>query len=74
MHRRPRWQPYSRQGPKVRWARAGSGKRGGLRVIDYWAPDENAVFMLYAYSKNDQADLTSAQARRLGRIVREEFK
>jgi hypothetical protein len=58
----------------VRWARAGSGKRGGLRVIYYWAPDESAFFMLYAYSKNDQADLTPAQARLLGRIVREEFK
>jgi hypothetical protein len=59
---------------KVRWARAGSGKRGGLRVIYYRAPHESAFFMLYAYSKNDQADLTPAQARLLGRIVREEFK
>ena len=59
---------------KVRWAKAGAGKRGGLRVIDYWAPTEQAFFMLYAYSKNDQADLTPAQARLLGQIVREEFK
>jgi hypothetical protein len=58
---------------KVRWARAGAGKRGGLRVIYYWAADESAFFMLYAYAKNDQADLTPAQARLLGRIVREEF-
>ncbi len=58
----------------VRWAKAGAGKRGGLRVIYYWAPKEQAFFMLYAYSKNDQADLTPAQARLLGQIVREEFK
>jgi hypothetical protein len=30
--------------------------------------------MLYAYSKNDQADLTPAQERTLSRLVREEFK
>lgn len=59
---------------KVRWAKAGAGKRGGLRVIYYWAPKEQAFFMLYAYAKSDQADLTPAQARVLGQIVREEFK
>lgn len=59
---------------KVRWAQAGSGKRGGLRIVYYWAPTESAFYMLYAYSKNEQDDLTPAQARRLGQLVREEFK
>ena len=59
---------------KVRWAKAGSGKRGGLRVIYYWAPIEKAFYMLYGYSKNEQDDLAPAQARMLGRLVREEFK
>jgi len=59
---------------KVRWAKTGSGKRGGLRVIYYWAPKETVFFMLYAYSKSNQTDLTPTQARRLGQIVREEFK
>ena len=30
--------------------------------------------MLYAYAKSEQGDLTAAQARVLGRVVREEFK
>ncbi|MBI3399864.1 MAG: type II toxin-antitoxin system RelE/ParE family toxin [Acidobacteria bacterium] len=59
---------------KVRWAKAGGGKRGGLRVIYYWAPKERAFYMLYAYAKNEQGDLTPAQARVLGQLVREEFK
>jgi len=59
---------------KVRWAKPGSGKRGGLRVIYYWAPVERVFYMLYAYSKTEQGDLTPAQARVLGRLVREEFK
>lgn len=59
---------------KVRWAKPGSGKRGGLRVIYYWAPREQAFYMLYAYSKNEQGDLTPTQARLLGQLAREEFK
>lgn len=59
---------------KVRWAKAGAGKRGGLRVIYYWTPTEGAFYMLYAYAKNEQGDLTPAQARALGQLVREEFK
>jgi hypothetical protein len=59
---------------KVRWATTGGGKRGGLRVIYYWAPRNQAFYMVYAYTKSEQGDLTSAQTRQLGRIVREEFK
>ena len=59
---------------KLRWAGSGRGKRGGLRVIYYWRPDEEAFYMLYAYAKNEQGDLTPAQVRTLARLVREELK
>ncbi|MSV30019.1 MAG: hypothetical protein EXQ52_14925 [Bryobacterales bacterium] len=59
---------------KVRWARPGAGKRGGLRVIYYWVPAESAFYMMYMYSKAEQGDLTSGQARTLGQMVREGFK
>jgi hypothetical protein len=59
---------------KVRWAKAGAGKRSGLRVIYYWALTEQAFYMLYAYTKAEQGDLTPGQIRALGRLVREEFK
>lgn len=59
--------------PKVRWAKPGAGKRGGVRIIYYWAPVGTVFYMLYAYSKDEQADLTPAQTRRLGQVVREEF-
>ena len=59
---------------KVRWSRPGSGKRGGLRVIYYWAPGEAAFYMLFCYAKNEQGDVTAAQAEVLARLVREEFK
>lgn len=59
---------------KVRWARPGAGKSGGFRIIYYWAPAEAVFYMLYAYSKNEQGDLTPSQARLLGQLVQEEFK
>jgi hypothetical protein len=59
---------------KVRWATPGAGKRGGLRVIYYWAPVDQAFYMVYAYTKSEQGDLTPAQIRQLSRVVREEFK
>lgn len=59
---------------KVRWGARGRGKRGGIRVIYYWNREEEAVYMLLAYSKLQQEDLTSAQLRLLSRLVREEFK
>ena len=58
---------------KVRWATAGAGKRGGLRVIYYWAPSDRVFYMLYVYTKSAQGDLTPAQTRQLSRAVREEF-
>lgn len=38
---------------------------GGLEV---------AFYMLYAYAKNEQGDLTRSQARVLAALIREEFK
>ena len=59
---------------KLRWGAKGRGKRGGLRLIYYWAPQEQAFYMLYVYAKNEQSDLTPAQVKVLRRIVREEFR
>ena len=59
---------------KIRWATSGGGKRGGRRVIYYWAPGEQAFYMVYAYTKTEQGDLTPAQTRQLSLLVHEEFK
>jgi len=57
----------------LRWRRPGIGKRGGIRIIYYWDAADTAFYMLFAYAKNEQGDLTRAQARALGRLIREEF-
>jgi mRNA-degrading endonuclease RelE of RelBE toxin-antitoxin system len=59
---------------KLRWRGPESGKRGGLRVIYYWATAEETIYMLFIYSKGEQGDLTPAQVKVLGRLVREELK
>ena len=59
---------------KIRWAPTGAGKRGGARIMYYWAVDANTILMLFAFAKNEQSDLTPAQLRQLAAIVKEEFK
>lgn len=58
---------------KVRVAAKGHGKRGGARVIYYWAVSESQIFMLLAYAKNEQEDLTRDQIKALKSLVEKEF-
>ena len=58
---------------KLRWSLKGRGKRGGCRVIYYWAVSESQIFMLLAYPKNARDDLTDEQAKILRQLVNEEF-
>jgi mRNA-degrading endonuclease RelE of RelBE toxin-antitoxin system len=59
---------------KVRWAAQGRGKRGGVRVIYYWAVEQDRLLMLLMYSKSERDDLTREQLRILRRIVEEEYR
>src|ERR1700722_6884364 len=58
---------------KVRWAVPGRGKRGGVRVIYYWAVRVDTILMLFLYPKNEQGDLSAQQLRTLRRIIEEEY-
>jgi hypothetical protein len=59
---------------KVRWGLGGRGKSGGIRVIYFWDRPQELFYMLLAYPKNEQEDLTPDQLRILSRLIREEFK
>jgi mRNA-degrading endonuclease RelE of RelBE toxin-antitoxin system len=46
---------------KIRLGVAGRGKRGGARVVYYWVSARSQIYMLLAYAKNVQEDLTQEQ-------------
>ena len=58
---------------KIRWSGEGRGKRGGVRIIYYWAPAHETILMLLMYGKNEQDDLTPGQLRILKHLIEEEF-
>ena len=59
---------------KLRWRSSGRGKRGGLRLIYYWDRKRSVTYLLLAYPKNAQEDLSPEQKRILTQLVREELK
>lgn len=44
-----------------------------MRIIYFWDEASETFFMLYAYRKSQQEDLSSHQLRILNRLVREEL-
>ena len=58
---------------KMRWAVQGRGKRGGVRIIYYWAVSQDRILMLLMYAKSKQDDLTPSQLKVLRRIIEEEY-
>ena len=56
---------------KLRWSAQGRGKRGGARVIYYWHVPKEHIYLLYAYSKSARADLTPAQIKMLGQLMKD---
>jgi hypothetical protein len=56
---------------KVRWAAAGKGKRGGVRVIYFWAAARGVFFMLDIYAKSEKEDLTPDELKVLRKLVKE---
>lgn len=58
---------------KIRWSLAGRGKRGGARIIYYWWVRESRIYLILAYPKNVQDNLTPAQAKRLAEAIDREI-
>ena len=56
---------------KVRWIsrRKQKGGRGGIRVI-YYIQSEDNLYMIFAYNKTEQKDLTREQMKQLREYVK----
>ena len=50
---------------KVRMAARGKGKRGGARIIYYFVPLADTIYMIFVYDKSEAEDLTSGQKKTL---------
>lgn len=48
---------------KLRWATAGTGKRGGVRVIYFYHDAERPLYLLMVYAKARQENLTPDEKR-----------
>ena len=59
---------------KVRWAdpRRGQGKRGGVRVVYYYFDQDQRIWFLTMYGKDEAADLSAKEKRLLKSAVDEE--
>jgi hypothetical protein len=58
---------------KLRWSCSGHGKRGGSRIIYYWATSKMQLLMLFIYAKNEKDDLSPEQRKSLRHIVEKEY-
>ncbi len=49
---------------KLRWGAGHRGKRGGLRIV-YYCESTNRIYLLFAYDKARQGDLSRQQLKTL---------
>jgi putative component of toxin-antitoxin plasmid stabilization module len=56
---------------KLRWSAQGRGKRGGARVIYYRHVPKECIYLICAYVKSAQADLTRDQIKALAQLMKD---
>jgi hypothetical protein len=54
---------------KLRWARAGRGKSGGVRVIYYFHSEAMPLYLLTVFAKSERANLAKAERNELADLV-----
>ena len=62
--------PHLLGGRKVRYAASGHGKSGGVRVIYIDIVIREHTYLLLAYPKNVQTDLTPEQKKALNKLIK----
>jgi hypothetical protein len=56
---------------KIRFARKGIGKSGGIRVIYYYHNANVPIYLLEVFGKNEKGNLSKAERNSLAKIVAE---
>jgi hypothetical protein len=57
---------------KLRWARTGTGqgKSGGIRVIYFSLSDKDIIWLITAFGKNEQANLSSNEKKMVKELIK----
>ncbi|WP_208022575.1 type II toxin-antitoxin system RelE/ParE family toxin [Desulfonema ishimotonii] len=55
---------------KIRWARKGKGKSGGVRVIYYFYDGTMPLFLLTVFGKNEKSNLKKSERNELSALTR----
>jgi hypothetical protein len=60
---------------KMRWgdARRGKGRRGGLRIIYYYFPSDQEIWLMTLYDKDEASDLTAREKKALKTLIGSEL-
>jgi len=55
---------------KVRWAMSGKGKSGGVRVIYYFKKQDDEIWLLTIYSKNEVENIPAHVLRQITKEIK----
>lgn len=54
---------------KVRFARAGMGKRGGARVVYLYGGEDMPIFLVTVFAKSEKGNLSKAERNALAKMA-----
>ena len=54
---------------KVRWAMSGKGKSGGVRIIYYFKKQDDEIWLLTIYSKNEVENIPAHVLREIAKEI-----
>lgn len=57
---------------KVRWAAKGKGKSGGVRVIYVWKTNDNEIWLLTIYGKNQVENIPAHILKQIAKEIQNE--
>ena len=55
---------------KLRWAKQGRGKSGGIRIIYYWNKNESEIWLLTVYGKNERDSISSHILNKIAEVLK----
>ena len=56
---------------KIRWAMAGKGKSGGIRVIYYWKQRDDEIWLLTVYGKSEKETIPGHILKKIAEEIKD---